>query len=711
MKVNRDNLPALCILLAVLALNAWALRAELHSGGVDLNDNVVHFRLASDMAGVLEHGEPGEPGEHVGNPLDFWSPEWSLGFPLVRVYQPLPHLLVVLAYFALGKSVTLLTVFVWIRFLSLVLLPLSFFAMARCCQLPPLTAAAAACLAPLISTPQLYGLEYESYVWAGFGLFPQAVATHFLLLSLGFACRALRRGGSATLAGLMLGLAFLCQFVYGYMGALSVCLLALVPGAAIARLERLRRVLWIGAVALLLSAFQLAPLWMDRALINRVPRDQAWKSDSFGAGQVLEWLVTGQLLDSGRLPILSLLVLAGGVVLGMRFFTPRGVDFAGKFAVLGAAFWILLFFGRPFWGPALWLLGVTPDLPLHRVLGGAQVFLIVLAAIGLAAIWGELWRRWRLAAAVAATLVLFYPMVRERGQFLDMNATRLQRTVQAMEPASRSLDALVAAAQERGGRAFAGLATPTSWGPSFRVGAIPMYHLLAAAGIPTVGYLSHTMALTSGVMLSFDEKNPAQYRLFDIRTFIVPAGTKYPVPAFLTPGAVFGRFQIFDTPANGYFDLVDVTAALPVNRDDFFDTNDRWLKTAGASRRQHLRLDLPGGAGGALSPPDPNAPSPGEIVSARQTGEVYQAEFLAARPAWALFKMTWHPNWKAWLDGQPRETAMLTPGFVGVPVPAGRHTLLFRYQPGNWKLWTALAGVLAVLLMAIAERRGPRLLQ
>ena len=76
MKVNRENLPALGILLAVLALNAWALRAELHSGGVDLNDNVSHFRLAAEMAAVLEHG---------GNPLDFWSPEWSLGFPLVRV--------------------------------------------------------------------------------------------------------------------------------------------------------------------------------------------------------------------------------------------------------------------------------------------------------------------------------------------------------------------------------------------------------------------------------------------------------------------------------------------------------------------------------------------------------------------------------------------------------------------------------------------------
>jgi hypothetical protein len=185
------------------------------------------------------------------------------------------------------------------------------------------------------------------------------------------------------------------------------------------------------------------------------------------------------------------------------------------------------------------------------------------------------------------------------------------------------------------------------------------------------------------------------------------------VPAFLKPGAIFGRFQIFDTPANGYFDLVDVSAALPVNRDDFFDSNDRWLKSDWAPRRQHLWLDLSGGAPGGLSrlaagvslPPAPSAPSPGEILSTRQSGEVYQAEFDAARPAWALFKMTWHPNWKAYLDGQPREAAMLSPGFVGLPVPAGRHTLLCRYEPGNWKLWMALAGLLAVLLMGMAERR------
>ncbi len=398
----------------------------------------------------------------------------------------------------------------------------------------------------------------------------------------------------------MLGLTFLCQFVYGYMGAVSICLLAVLPGAGIPRLARLRRVLWIGAVALLLSAFQLVPLWLDRGFINGTPADQAWKSDSFGAPRVLEWLVTGQLLDNGRFPVLSLLVLIGLIALWLRFFKPGGIEFAGKFALSGACLWILLFFGRPFWGPALWLIGATPDIHLHRVLGAAQIFLVVLAAIGLAAIWSELSRRLHVAAAIAVTLALFYPMVRERAQFLDMNAERLQRTVQALEQDRGSLDALFSAAKERGGRAFAGLATPNSWGQTFKVGAIPMYHLLAAARVPTVGYLSHTMALTSGVMLGFDERNPAHYRLFDVGTFIVPAGTKYPVPVFLKPGAIFGRFQIFDTPANGYFDLVDVPAAVPVTRDDFLDTNLRWLKTVGPSTRQHLRLDLPGSAASAL---------------------------------------------------------------------------------------------------------------
>jgi uncharacterized membrane protein YfhO len=83
---------------------------------------------------------------------------------------------------------------------------------------------------------------------------------------------------------------------------------------------------------------------------------------------------------------------------------------------------------------------------------------------------------------------------------------------------------------------------------------------------------------------------------------------------------------------------------------------------------------------------------------------VYEADFDAARPAYALFRMTYHFCWKAYIDGQPQKTMMLSPGFLGVAAPAGKHHILCRYEPGNAKLWEAGAGVLLTLLLIAGER-------
>ncbi len=314
MKIYSENRLAAALLLAVLAVNAVGLWPELSISLADLNDNVFHFTLVERMVQAVEHGE---------NPLDCWSPEWSLGYPVLRTYQPLAHALVVLAYFGLGKSVDLMTVFVWVRFLSVLLLPLSFFVAVRLMGLRPLVAAAAALLAPLVSTNFLYGIGYGSYTWAGSGLFPQAVGTHFLLITLGLAFRSIRRGGQLVLTGAMLGLTFLAHLIYGYMGALSICLLALIPDAEVKRVVRIRRLLLVGAVALLLAAFQLAPLLLDGSNINHSRWEAAWKWDSFGAWQVLQWLFTGALLDYGRLPVLTVLAFAGAGLFGWNWYKRR----------------------------------------------------------------------------------------------------------------------------------------------------------------------------------------------------------------------------------------------------------------------------------------------------------------------------------------------------------------------------------------------------
>jgi len=157
-------------------------------------------------------------------------------------------------------------------------------------------------------------------------------------------------------------------------------------------------------------------------------------------------------------------------------------------------------------------------------------------------------------------------------------------------------------------------------------------------------------------------------------------------------------------PDTGYFDIVDVAGAVKTTRDTFYDVNDRWLAGDWVSRRQHLLLDWKGDVP-ALAPPQANAPPPGRILNERQDADVYQAEFEAVRPAYALFKMTWHPNWKVYIDGSPQQSAMLSPGFLGVPVPPGRHRIVCRYEAGALKLSLAILGL---LLVAILGRAGHR---
>jgi hypothetical protein len=682
----REDWIARAVLVAVLIVNAAGLWPDLSASRVDLNDNVSHFAMVERMVQAVERG---------GNPLDAWSPEWSFGYPMLRVYQTLPHAMTALAYFALGKTVALMTVFVWIRFLSVMLLPLSFYAAAKLMDLGPKTAAAAAILSPLISTSGLYGLEYGSYVWAGSGLFPQAVATHFLLLSIGFAFRALRRGERLHLAGVLLGLTFLCHFIYGYIGALSICLMAVMPDPKVGRVLRIRRTAWIAMVAVLVAAFQLAPLLLDGAWINHSRWEPAWKWDSFGGGQVIHWLVTGELLDHGRLPVLSLLALLGLVLSFRESRRAGGMDPARRFILVATPLWILMFCGRPFWGPLVVMLGVPPDLQMHRLIGGVHVFMLLLAALGFAGLWTLLARRWLVLAAPVVTALLLYPAVTERAGYLHNNAVWGRTNLAAFTSAAPAIDAAVARLKERGGRVYPGMAA--NWGAQFKVGDLPFFALLSTRQVPAVAFLYHSMALTGELMVRFNEWNPDQYRLFGIRTVAAPAGITTPLPAFWKPTDRIGRFQLYQVPDTGYFDIVDVPGAVKTTRDTFYDVNDRWLASDAVARRQHLLLDWKGDA--RVIPPSSAVGSPpGRILSERQDSDVYQAEFEAVRPSYALFKMTWHPNWKVYVDGKPEESAMLSPGFLGVPVSTGRHRIVCRYEPGALKLGLAIVGLLLVIV-------------
>jgi hypothetical protein len=678
---------ALFFLACVLVANATALSAELSVGAVTGTDNISHWALLQSMVKAVETG---------GNPLDFWSPEGSFGETPMRTYQPLAHALVALVYFALGKAVPLMTVFLWVRYLSVVLLPLGFYAAASMLELPPFTAVASAALAPLISTNALYGLDYSSYVASGRGLFPQSVATILMLLAIGAGYRAVRFGSSRALAGLLTGLTAICHFIYGWIAAVSIVLVVLLPDDKTSRLRRLGRAVAVGGVALIVSAFQILPVLIDGPILNHSHWEQPWKWDSFGAAAVMKMLLSGELLDHDRLPFLSVLALAGAAGICWSLYRSRRLAPAQWFMIGGALFWLLVFFGRATWGPLLWLLGATPDLHVHRTIGAVQVFLVLLAAVGLVEVCRLLAERVHVAAAIVAAVALVSPMLYERSQYLARNEARGYQMAGAYAAEQGTVDAVIENVRQAGGRVYAGLGT--TWGPKFNLAGIPFFAFLNMALVPQTSASYHILALTSDIIPSFDETRPAEYRLFNIRSVVAPADREAELPTFLTPRGALGRYRLFDAPDGGYFDVVNVTDAVKISKETFYEVNDRWLRSDGPEKKEHLLLTL---RGDAVRAPGIGA---GAIRSERQRGQEYEAECEMSAPGYVLFKMTWHPNWIAHVDGKPRQTAMLSPGFTGVPVEAGHHNLVMRYEPGMWKVWMALAGLAAALALTAWER-------
>jgi hypothetical protein len=154
--------------------------------------------------------------------------------------------------------------------------------------------------------------------------------------------------------------------------------------------------------------------------------------------------------------------------------------------------------------------------------------------------------------------------------------------------------------------------------------------------------------------------------------------------------------------------LVDVPGAAAVNRFTFLQNVERWLQSDWLSRRQYLRLDFGAAATITPLPAAPEAASAGVIIREELYKENHSVEVNALRDCHLLFRVTWHPNWHVYVDGRRQPTMMLTPGFLGVPIGAGRHHVDCRYEPGPEKLVLAGAGWMTVLAAAVISRLRSR---
>jgi hypothetical protein len=231
--------------------------------------------------------------------------------------------------------------------------------------------------------------------------------------------------------------------------------------------------------------------------------------------------------------------------------------------------------------------------------------------------------------------------------------------------------------------------------------------------LDNVGYLYHALSFNAEIEGHMDETRRAHFNLFNVRYVVAPAGRTF--PSFVVPLGQEGRHRYYAVQTTGYIDLVDVPLAFQGDRDGWYPIVNHWLASRLVEAKQHpaffLGRSVPDAfSDRAFSVDERSTPAAkdaldrlarsatpgdlGRVVEKEVRPGRYVAEVDATRPCFALLKATFHPGWRATVDGRPVEAVMLAPAYVGVAVPPGVHEVAFGYDPGRLRsilFWAGLA--------------------
>jgi len=705
---TRERLIVGLLLLAAIAFNLYYLYPEVSIHVPDLNDGVLHRLGVERVVTALFLGQ---------DPTDPWLGSVTLGYPLFHYYQHLSYLPpAVLHLLSLGR-LPLPDIFNWTRYLLLSFFPLSIYWSMRRFGFDDLPAALSGLVASLLATNGLYGFDFNSYIWGGFGLYTQLWGMFLLPPALGQSYLTLKEGRGYVWSTLLLATTLLSHLLLGYITLVSVGLFVLIAPDWTVRWQRFRRLILLLALVALVTAYFWLPFLLDNSYLNRSIWENRGKYDSYGYAWVLGALFRGEIFDFGRWPILT--ILAG---IGLALCLWRWREERYRVPVALFVVWLLLYFGRPTWGVLLGLLPMSRDLHLHRLVAGVHLGGIYLMGLALALPWQWVLPRRDiryLLAPVVVTVLLMIPVYRERANYLAQNRRWMLESQSTIAAEQQEFDALLdTLAQLPPGRVYAGLAA--TWGKEYKIGAVPVYALINSAGFDMLGYLYHALSLNADIQVLFDESRPEQYNLFNVRYVVAPRERTF--PDFVHPIRDFGRHRLYQVETTGYFDLVGSDLAFNGSKFDFYSAASYWLGSNLPGMKQHptLFLDevaninrptLPlSEAGDVMSHTSfQTEPNRGRIVSERIESNAYLAQIEVERESMLVLKATYHPNWQVTVDGVVADTVMVMPSFIGVKVSPGAHDVRLTYQPRSLRHILLIIGLLALPLIAIAEWRRENL--
>jgi hypothetical protein len=661
------------IVALVVAFNLWVLRAEA-TPVQNLNDGTVH----RSMIGWAE--ERWSTG-HL--PLDGWYPDVSLGSSRFHHYQSLPHVLTGLLAIPLGSH----EAYAWTLYLGLALWPVAVFAGGRVLGLGRWRSAAAALVSPLVASAPTLGYEWGSYAWRGYGTWTQLWGMWLLPFAWGFGYRAVARGRSYAWAALAVGLTVAVHLLTGYLALLSLGVFVLLRPTDLVR--RLGRAALVGVGSMVVASWVVVPLLLDRAFTiqDEFSRGKVFY-DSFGARRILSWLVSGEIFDRSRFPVITILVAIG---LGICLLRWRRDERARAIVAVGVLS-LLLFFGRTTLGPALRLLPGSGDLFLRRYVFGVHLAGLYLAGIAMA--WtgrvALVWLRRRVprpqaivAGLVAVAVIALAPAWLERGEWAAQGGRWIHEQERFDATDGADVAELVAIATRQGpGRIYAGMRS--NWGREYEVGQVPVYAELLSLDVDALGFTRPTWSLSSPAEYRFRDTNPAHFDVFDVRYVIQPTDRSAPADdAELVDER--GRHALWEVPVDGTIEVVDTSDPIVADRTNLGVRIAPWLSSDLPAQDVHPAIAFASVAApqATLRPDSRATDPPGVVVGAtlNLSGGKASATVELSRPGAVILKTSFDNRWRVTVDGTQLDAQMFAPSFVGRVVAPGRHEVEFAYVP------------------------------
>jgi hypothetical protein len=698
--------------LAVAAAVGWNLvnlRALTLSVPYD-NDSSMHEQMVRFATARLRTG-------HL--PLTSWFPFLGAGSPQFLHYQSLPALLTGALGLLTGPDVA----FRWSLYLLLSLWPVSVYLAARAFGAGRPAAAASAAMAPFLMSAPGVGYEQGAYGWLGYGVWTQLWAMWTLPLAWGLSWRAIRDGRGYLPAVVATALTVALHFETGYLALAALLVWPLVAGRPLA--ARLRRAAVVLGGSLLASAWVIVPLLRQRpwAAVNE-PLQGTGLVNGYGARQVMDWLFTGQLLDAGRLPVITVCAALGLALAWLAW----SADADARALLAALAVCLLLAFGRTTFGSLVTVIPGSADIFFRRFTMGVQLVALLLAGRGaawLAAGCGRLLEarvpRWppvlTAAAVLLAAVAVLAPAWLQLDAYdrQDSAAIAVQQRADAAQGAE--LDRLIAVIQrDGGGRTYAGM--PSNWGEDFMVGTVPVFKYLESQDVDEVGYTLRTASLMTDPEYYFDDSDPSDYRLFAIRYIIIPAGDRPPVPARLAMRS--GPYWLWTIAGDGYVQVGQIAGEISANRTNVGARSVPLLGSGLAVDGAYLSVNYGSGGGDGPLPTVRSTSTVGTVSAARADLDdgAAAATVRMRRPGVAVLSASYDPGWTATVNGRPEPVLMVAPALVAVDVPAGTDHVVFSYHGyGDYPELFALGGLTLALLAAgpvvlgRAKRRrdaGPR---